>query len=214
MKLIMTLTLAVAAAGSVSGIAAASAFAETEWLVNGVTVTSALAADTAGTLSLDDTAAGIGKITCSELFEGTIGPKESGTITKIVGLEGKTPPLNCSAKACASELAEVTPVNLSWAGSMLDILISGELFWEWMIRGVTGSPGFEVTCTVLGIKVTDTCTGETGGDLTNVSSGVELIFSENAERTPRLTCTLSKEKTGILTGSALVTTTEGTLTVS
>lgn len=131
----------------------------------------------------------------------------------MVDLEGKNP-LSCTitTKGACEEangsLISVTPVDLPWTTS---VALSGTAFTD----AITKEPGYLIECKALGIKVDDTCKGNTSTELVNVATGVEGIFSESETITPAANCTIGGEKAGLAVGSGITThLTGGTLSVS
>jgi hypothetical protein len=86
-------------------------------LANGNALTSALTSVTEGEYLFEDTSLGTDS-TCSEKFEGELGPGAAGEITKVVDLEGKTP-LHCLASSCEGGLDTYTPLHLPWKTKVL-----------------------------------------------------------------------------------------------
>jgi hypothetical protein len=202
---------AVLLALAISVVASSSAFAADEWLLNGNPITSPVASELPAEMTLEDTRAGI-PIKCSFTFVGTVGPGANGTVTVVLSLTKTSPPISCVSADCSLSLVEVTPVNLPWATK---IALTGPLLWNNFLNAVKKIFGFEWTCNVLGINLTDECTGLAGADLTNVTGGVEGIFTKGEEPiNPNSTCTLSKEKTGTIEGGGITKPLTGTLTVS
>ena len=235
MKKIQIVWLALFAAFAFSAVAASSAFAEdTQWLWEGNNITSELAVDTAGELLLEDMGASVKiDILCSGLFGGVVGGllgiadpllDEVNDVEDLVGhltSVTQTEPLDCEAEtSCAEKLALVTPVNLPWKTELLLETHGGvsEFIDDFTSdNGVAGAkPGYKVDCTVLGVLLEDTCTGEPKALLENETGGVLGTFDENGEINPPGDCTLSEGlHEGLIVGTGLTTHTGGgTLSVS
>jgi hypothetical protein len=232
MRKISIVGAAILAVFAFSAIAAASAFAEPELLVNAKTFAGSVPVVTTGTLLLEDSGAGTA-VECKGSF---VGETESklGLLT-LVEAEGVnfTETVNVGKFATckfekvglcdATPAPEVKPINLPWhiellleeptTGTNLYIL----MILEWETKG---EPGWEVMCTapIVGLT-TDTCKGETGADLTNVTGPPEELlgaFLENEElATPSVTCSVGGAKTGLVVSVATpITSTSGALNVS
>jgi hypothetical protein len=199
-----------------SAVAAASAFAEGKWLLNGAAAPANTPVDSTGTLLLEDMTFKT-DVTCSGLFGGTVatgGVAQADEITTVVDLEGKTP-LSCTLTekgACTEangSLILVTPVNLPWK---TELLLNEE---KPFLDDILGSPGYLIECTTILGKIDDTCTGATSTEEKNVAGGVEGIFSETETITPPGNCTQGGTAAGLVVGKGVTTPTGGgTLTVS
>jgi hypothetical protein len=216
MKKIQLVGLVLVAVFAISAMVASSAFAESEWLLNAEPITSAIATEAPGTLKLEDSATGTGKITCVGNFVGTVGPGSADTISTVLGKTStEVAPINCESVSCASKLAELSPINLPWSTK---VELSGTLEWDHFLGTDSGAkePGYSLKCTVLGIPITDVCTGLAGAALSNVTGGVQGIFTPGEEPiNPSGTCTFSKEKSATIEGGGVTKPTlSGTLTVS
>ena len=78
---------------------------------------------------------------------------------------------------------------------------------------ITGEPGYLVECKIFGIKVDDSCSGNTQTQEKNVTGGVEDTFNENETITPPSNCTVGGTGKGLAVGSGVTTAPAG-LTVS
>ncbi|HTA15932.1 MAG TPA: hypothetical protein VK781_13835 [Solirubrobacteraceae bacterium] len=196
-----------------SAVAAASALALPEWLIDGAAVTGAEGAETSVEFLLTDlkaaggTAAGIH---CKGILDGGVRPEGKGEVNFLLNTLGEaiSKPLVGLALSCTNdancEKAEVWAMGLQWA---MRLELEGTTIID-AINSVT-SAGYEATCTVLGIKVSDECStaGWMRPRLENSVSpaGVLMIFAEENS----LTCSLSKEKSGDISGEGLMTTVSG-----
>jgi hypothetical protein len=130
MKKIHALALALVTMFALGAMTAASAFAESEWWVDGVPATVAVSAVTTGLLTLDNLVLGVLVIAvdCEGTFDGTVGPGAADLITEVLNSAGEptgTPlvglALSCTVETSSfeecgkvGELAEVWPENLPW----------------------------------------------------------------------------------------------------
>ncbi len=116
------------------------------------------------------------KVECEDSGEGTASVGGAGTVTawtasKCTKIEGA---------ACGSTTAPtMEAIHLPWR--------SGLAFSEGDIQNLLseeaskGRPGFKLTCTTLGIKVTYTCTAKSlSADMKNITAGVESVFDGEA----------------------------------
>jgi hypothetical protein len=172
---IVWLVLVTAFASSV--IATAVASAETtllaEWLDGGASITALASTETTEILSLNDTSNG-SVVFCELVLEGSVGPNGEGEITELLTTGGVavtlTAPLLCKRGAVCEESAtdiEASPEGLPFHtllflaenGSFLDLIIKAS---------------FNMTCLVLGIKISDECTlTNAAGAVSNGLFGVE-----------------------------------------
>ena len=183
MKKLQVVLLALVAVFAFSAVLSASAVAETtllaEWLKTATPVTASLAAETTGSFTLIHL--NLAKTTCTGSFVGTVGADGVGQITEMlnaakqkirVGLTGTGEILSCTnVENCGS--GEVVPVDLPW-NTILYLMESGS-FLNLIFSSGAGAPGYEVSCTVLGIKVEEKCTGETSTTINNMPG--ELLLS-------------------------------------
>jgi hypothetical protein len=148
-------------------VLAASASAEVtllaEWLVAGAAITSNLASQITGELLMEDTKVlGVKvDILCSFILDGTIGPNGEDKIEKVLSLTGieiselaGNAPLSCeSSENCAATgvLVPIFPKGLPWSTLLFLDQGTGHI-----LDYVVGA-AYEVTCTVLGVKVEDEC---------------------------------------------------------
>jgi hypothetical protein len=166
--------LAVAFVFSLFASASASAvsFSLAEWLVNGSPVTSELLTETTGEFLLEDSKAFGGKasVLCSGSLDGWVGPNSLGWISELLTLAGVAvstialsgTPLECTAQAgCeVGTKPKVWATNLGWEAEA-ELMVQGtEVFFVNLIlpHAGGGNPGWEIECTVIGIKFVDECT--------------------------------------------------------
>ena len=224
MSKIRILGLALFVVFALSAVAAASAFAESEFLFEGNAITAPLAVDATGELELSATLLGItAKVDCSGLFEGTVEGKlalvtdayDLSVHQTIAGTleEGDTnkTPISCTAlQGCnTGELASVWVDNLNLElGTTWDLNILLDAGAEFLID-FPETAGFEVECKTAFGTVEVLCGGVVTGLLTNETGGVLVTFSGAEE----LTCTKGATK-GKVKGEGLIEHVEGTLSVS
>lgn len=208
MKKIQILGFALFAVLAFSAVAAASAFAESEWLVGGAVVAAELASETTGELELTDlnTAAGAASVLCSGILLGTIGPGKVDLVTAVDNLAGVNEGnlVNCTPdKICTNNPVDVIAEKLPWDTEI--VLVSGT--FRDLVLGAT----WRVDCVVplLGL-IEDVCEGTSSALLKNGGGGVEGTFEALSEKA---TCSLGGAGAGDIVGSG-VTTAAGGLTVS
>jgi hypothetical protein len=229
MRNYQVLGLALLAVFAFSAVVSSSALAETtllaEWLVNGAAFSGTLATTYEGTWLLEDTKAFGTKIAgeCMVLFDGTVGPSGEDLTsmvlnlagTKLIGvkltgesLEGE---VDCKADAGCQENKDIKVWLTRESFPTLMFLMESGTFLDAFL----GTPGYEVECLVLGIADSDECTGNTSGEVKNVTGGVEVIFGE-AAGTEKGNCTVGGAGAGVIesVGTNLTKTETGTLSVS
>jgi hypothetical protein len=238
---IKVLGLALCAVFALSAYAAASAFAESEWLWQGSPIPAGqeLPTDTEGTLTLSVlNAAGalVNEIDCSSLFEGTV---LAGGIDLVIDIYSLPPAQVLIEELPGTSLSCETLVDngacrlTTEAGSetllwVEELSLALGLTWESLIEldaGVTfldrfHHVAFELLCILLsGATLESLCEGTTSGALANVVGGV-LIELGAAAGSEALTCfnkvgEVEVEKTTTdLTGDLVIKPSAGTLTVS
>jgi hypothetical protein len=223
MKMCQTIILVLAAATAMSAASVSSASAEitllAEWLANGAAITSALTTERSELFLLEDTKTppGAAAVLCSAIFDGTVNANGKGTISEVLSLAkekiGELPsvlalvsPTDCSTeKLCAETGIAVRPVGLPWITNLY-LMENGEILFE------VQKEGYEIECAVI-IKVEDTCTGTTAVSSINDSVTGDAEIPAGAIGRVNLTCTLSKETTGIIETDelAFITLTSGEL---
>jgi hypothetical protein len=204
---IKVLGLALFAVFAFSMVAAATAFAENEWLFNGapIGVGSELATNTVGTLTLgvlDETkTVEVNTIVCSALFEGTVGAGSVDLVLDLFDLAGNLiQELSGTSLTCETLFdlegaagCTVGAESLLWVD---ELSLTLGLTWESLIElsGTTfldhfASVAFELKCLLLnGFTLESLCSGLTSGTLTNVVPNVLLEFGA-AAGTEELNCT-------------------------
>lgn len=167
-----------------------------EWLANGAPVTAELGTETSGELELTDTKTLVGEVTvlCSEVMAGWVGPSSLDHASEVLNL-GKEAvsntalsgtALTCTAqKGCETGTAPTLyPLHMPWDSEVElyeGTAIKGPFFID-LLFGSGGSPGWELTCLVVGTSVTDECTfvkeGEAASELTLEGSTLLANFSK------------------------------------
>jgi hypothetical protein len=228
MKKFQAVGLICAAVGIFCAATAVSAFAEGEWLAGGTKITTALAADTTGTMFIVFLKSAGGAILvgieCNYLYEGTVGPGSADLYTDIYNLTGEIigslgdvneRRLSCIVSETAKELgdcieigelAEYLPDNLSlelgatWT-TTVELMNTTPMSYLDILPNASGD---EVICrTSLG-TLENKCEGTTSDSLENMETekGVLGNFTSESEA---LNCSLTGEKTGTFEGSNLTT---------
>jgi hypothetical protein len=222
-KMLFAASFAVLAVGA---IVASAAFAtEGEWLVEGVSISIALRAESEGEILLinyataNNLAEVLVEILCSGIFVGHVGPGTAGDVTEVltlaqgaVGSDNSTltgSPVLCdvtgskgSVTDCevGNALAELWPANLPWKTTN-ELMAGADTLTVFSGNGA-GEPGYEVECIVFGIKVANLCTSPAGATTTlieNFATGApaSVLGFFNVLEDPQLAnCTLTGEHTG------------------
>jgi hypothetical protein len=179
------------AAMAMASSASAVTFLLAEWLEGGVANTEIMLVETTGSVEyMDNTAPVINKLAavqCSRIRDGFVGPNGAAEITEILTLAGaavSTAVLVASGLSCTNVTECASPivwaVNLPWLTLLVLWEEGAETGFADLIQPHAGggNPGWAVECTVLGIKVEDTCTApEAAASITNVATGVLGVFS-------------------------------------
>jgi hypothetical protein len=168
------------AALALSAVVASAAFAEDQWLINGLAVSEAksVVAEGKGLNRLLPIIGSNIHLVCDFKVIGTVGPKGLGTVTNVTDLSGKTP-INCELLhselgLCTGSLLDLTKaINLPWHTQLL-LLTDQTLFVDDVLLETGKTPGYEVSCTgAFGETIKETCEGGgTTDDLTNLTGGV------------------------------------------
>ncbi len=204
MKRLNILGIALCAMCAFYVVSAGSAFAvETaQWLVDGATIalTEKVNVDITGELLYEDMNATL---------------KPDVLCVEILGLEfiysnGEDELVEWECMKVESMTSGVTcevprPVDFPWLTQLIQI--SGVYFEEYKSDG-KGEPGWTVTCTALGVKVTDTCTSENiKSTETNDSATeeVESAFLESTEKAEEVNCAVGGKEEGLIVGIEFLT---------
>jgi hypothetical protein len=202
---IQMIGLAIMAALAMSAVAAGSASAALEWLINGAPITKAKTVESLGTLQLEDHSllSGNTKVECKGKDEGTVGPGGVDLISKITGHAGELTVTctfintgNCNASPAPLAMA----VNLPWK-TLLLTEANGEIR-DTVESDGNGEPGWEVKCTVGSTVTTDTCTGTTSTGMDNVLGvGVDALFDAKSAHAK---CSIGGTGAGVVTGTDVI----------
>jgi hypothetical protein len=232
LKLSIALAILLAALASSASLAATASATEAltgaQWLFGGEEVKSSLNVEYEAEILLEDSkASGLkASVKCSMILDGSITSDGEGEIKELLNLSKEAislTPLSELALACTDEENCAEPkawaVDLGWPISLTEAEVSEkELFIVSVEKGSSGSPGWYVECTILGIKVSDECVDEElVAEAANVTGGVELAFSASlAEQVgqPLATCSISKEATGLAEGKGTLKAESGTVAVA
>jgi len=214
---------------TVSSASAAVTFLLAEWLVKGEAVTMELESTTTGSLLLEDTALKA-DVLCSGIFDGWVGPNSLDWISEVLtstgGPQGTVlavgTGITCEAQStCAGSPAPlVWAVNLPWE-TEAELMVDGtQTFFADLLTSTNGKGvGYELECTVLGVKSSDECVSQPGvAELslegTTLLGRFSLAFTLLAEAREGA-CTFAGGETGIVEGEgAFAVTGGGELTAS
>jgi hypothetical protein len=182
--------VAVVAFGAIVASASAETTLLAEWLVNGQGFMALTSSEAPGELNLENTNTGI-IVHCSVKEDGSIGPSGEGEDTEILTPGGVAITLAAqllctNIKNC--EKPEFSPVSLPWH-YVLFLMESGSFLYMVM------KSGYELTCTTLGVKSTDTCTFENDTDeVVNKEGGSS---EQKGREEPLGNCSIGGEHTGV-----------------
>jgi hypothetical protein len=181
--------VAVVAFGAIVASASAETTLLAEWLVNGQGFLALTSSERRGVLLVANGRTGI-VVLCSVKEDGSIGPSGEEETTELLTTAGvaitlAAPVLCINDKNC--EKPEYSPLALPWR-KLLFLTGSGKFLL------VIARFSYELTCTTLGIKSTDTCTYEESEDeAVNKEGG----SSEEVGRDEPLgNCSIGGEHTG------------------
>lgn len=218
LKYIKALGLALVAVFALGAVTAGSAFAESEWLINGSPVTEKTAVDSeAAELLLEDKKGGVFReavaLVCSGLDAGFVGPEKADEVTEVLNLEMSSPDiLGCTVETgtCPDPLVEA--VHLPWT---TEVSLSGAAFRDLIVAGTGGAAGWRVVCLgPLGEEIADECTGASSTLLTNLAGGI--VDAEFEAESEKANCTRGGTAEGEVRGltEILLTTAGEELSVS
>lgn len=202
--------LAILAALIMSAVAAGSASAAHEWLINGAPITVAKKVHSLALILLEDSKVfgGAVQVHCHAFDAGTVGPGGLDVVESVtLELLGTKDKLHCQfvkKGLCGATPPTALAIHLPW--HTLIVLIGTEVR-DLILADGNGAPGWSVTCSV----GTDTCEEEAGAmgttSLTNVSEGVLATFDS---KTPRAKCSMGGAGAGVVTGTDLTESPSGT----
>jgi len=206
-----------------AGSASAATFLLAEWLVGSAAVTTELASTTTGELLLEDTALKA-DVLCSGIFDGWVGPNSLDYISEVLSLPGVASgvPLTGQSIACtaqsgcqASPAPVVWPVNLPWETEVELMEEESKTFFVDLLTSATGTKtvGYELECTILGVKSSDECTTATAAsELTLEGTSLLGNFTDAFTELAGLklgVCTFAGGETGIVEGGGTFALTGG-----
>ena len=147
---------------------------------------------TAGLIKATDKSLGVG-VECETTGEGTVGSAGSASMGKIE----KYRLLKCKGTG-GCEFLSAEAIHLPWSTELFEP-VAGEIR-DKLKNGGAGLPGALIECKIIGIKVTDTCEGETSTLAKNETTGgfVELTFEA---KSAKLKCTEGGTGSGELSGT-------------
>jgi hypothetical protein len=205
---IQMIGLAIVASLAMSAIAAGSAMAAHEWLINGSPITVAKKIHSKGLLLLTDhnplgNASLETAVHCKGFDAGTVGPGGADLIESITAeLLGTNDKITCAFDKTGGCEASPAPLalalHLPWR---TELYLVGTEVRDMIVADGAGEPGYKVICKapLLG-TITDECTAPLGSTgLANVAAGVEGIFEANSQNS---NCKIGSE--GIRNGAGLV----------
>jgi len=200
---------------------AAPTFLLAEWLVGGTAIATGgeLASTTTGELLLEDTALKA-DVLCSGIFDGWVGPSSLDFISEVLNLAGEPqgiPALTGKSIACVAQTTcagspapVVWAANLPWETEVELMEDEGKVFFADLLTAKNGGGvGYELECTVLGVKASDECVATTGVSELSLE-GTTLLgrfskaFTLLAEAKLG-TCTFAGGETGEVEGEGIFT---------
>ena len=197
---------------------AAATFLLAEWLVGGVAVTTELAVEASGELTLKDSGTGA-SVLCSVIFDGWVGPNSLGYISEVLTLGGgltsnplgSVPVLCVAQERCAAAPApEAWAVNIPWETES-ELMEDSGVFFAILLTSPAAAKtvGWAVECTILGVRSEDTCTASEGVSEVNLEGG-NLIVSFSPAFTilagaKLANCTVGGTERGEITGETRFT---------
>lgn len=211
-----TYLLVLAAVFMLGAVASAPAFALTfnpaEWLINGAAIVVNKPIDILGEILVENVLNGAAMV-CSALFEGVAKPGGGGEITKMFNLAGVEIRELPSALACTNqktcEAPEISPDGLPFLIEPAEDAQDGKFY-------VFTTDSFELSCTIVGVKVEELCGPEQagtgiGGEIFNLATDFELA----AATEPRALCNNNAAEGDLVNiGGNLISSTAGNLSIS
>jgi hypothetical protein len=155
-------------------------------------------------LTLEDSAEKTA-VTCTGLDKGKIGAEGSDSVTEISNVKCEFVKEE-NGKCEASGPVSAKPLNLPWSTHLAERTnASKELEVRDEITSLVSGkePGWTLTCRVDGVlEVSDECSGNTSTKVrSNRTEG--SVEAEFEKESPKGGCSLSKEKTGVITGTTI-----------
>lgn len=219
--------LCLAAVLAMLALGVAPAMGVSKFLLNGEVITTEMnfeGESTTNDILFEDTKSTIATdILCSKyedysgfwpfrlLLEWLMLNREALVLPGVPGVPGTLADCEDMAKNCSSVTVAVNNLPLEDG----EVQLSGTTYFMLTLNVAGKEPSFTIVCESLLGKVEDTCKGEFGAILTNVTGGVDAEWSETNETiNPPLTCSVGGAKTGLIVGVSLLKSSSGTLTVS
>lgn len=163
------------------------------WTIGGETVKENIAVNSKyESFKIEDmkTPTGAVQVECKANDEGTVGVEGKDEVTKVT-VEGCKPVTG----GCTEGTIVVKPVHLPWKTQLQEPAEGSNR--DKVSSSGAGTPGWKVECTIIGVKVTDECTGEVTHDVLAVSGGVDMLFETEAE-SESLNCSLGGAHEGLV----------------
>jgi len=224
MRRLQLIGAALIAMFAIGVLTAASAFAApefllAEWLVGGNKVETELNIETTGELLLEDNKAplvGKAAVVCSGILDGWVGPNSLDFVSEVLSLSAGAigsltsgTRITCLSETSCSGTILVNPLGLPWESEVELMVDSGETFFaDLFAKAGGGTFGWEVECTIDGLKVVDECTAE-HGVAKLLLSGAELLGEFSAAFTELAglkfaNCTQGGENSGVVEGGGVI----------
>lgn len=162
------------------------------WMLGGETVKETITVKSKyESLTLEDmkTPSGAIEIECRANDEGTVGTEGKDETTKVTVEACKS-----IKGACTEATISVKPLHLPWKTQLQEPAEGSNR--DKIFSSGAGAPGWKIECTIIGLKVTDECTGEVTHDVLTVSGGVNTLFETEAE-SEALNCSLGGAGQGL-----------------
>jgi hypothetical protein len=176
-----------------------------EWHLGGAGLGEPLTASWSGKIKVSDPA-GPETVECEATAGGRVGLAGAGEVTEWTtsGCTGHM----AEGSACETpKVPTIEALNLPWYTEL--VTIEG-VTRDAIVSGGKGTPGYRMTCRLLGIKLEDQCTGAINLATTNVATGVSAVF-DTAEK---LNCTRGGSGQGTVEGTQTIKAGGGKLEVT
>ncbi len=221
--ILMTVVCAFGLLAAVS--ASALIFLLAEWLDNGAVVTAELLTSTTEEFTLEDSKApivGKASVLCSGILDGWVGSNSLDGVSELLTLAGVLvalpgPALECTAQTGCETATKpkVWALNLGWEAEAELMEIGAESFLTNLIlpHSGGGNAGWEIECSIFGIKFVDECTASEGvAELalegTTLLEKFSKAFNELAG-VKLANCTQGGSESGVIEGEGSFTLNEG-----
>lgn len=175
-----------------------------EWRLGGTILTEPAEPEWSGKIKLTDAKVNE-TVECEATVKGHVGLGGGGEVTALATA-------NCTGKAevgtCEKGKKTVMEaVSLPWYTELQTI---GGVTRDVMVSSGKGTPGFKMSCAILGIKVEDECTGGVNLATTNITSGVSAVLNAGE----KLNCTRGGTGQGTVEGTQTIKVSGSKLEVS